>query len=557
MTRNLKKKDAKVLPFDQNAGFYFRQAVRQSDRNNYYDALSLYRKAYEKDAGNQKYVQALAYTLTEMACYEESNQVIFSAFAKGQKSPQSYFILGCNFMGLHDFEKAEDSFEKYASLDPNGEFAEEAEDLMLMLSARETFFFPNGLLDVSPGLEDAERGKFLLDCGEYKKAAKHLKSAVEKNPRLLFARNNLSLAYFCDDKLDLAIETTREVLQEDPDNIHASCNLAIFYNENHDMQALEQTIDYILGLQAEEADDLQKIAVTLCELGFHEQACGKLEELLEYRPYDKKTLHYMAVALFNTDRFDEAMEYWRRIAKLDPENTIAPYYSNLAQKQKQADGKRVLNYYFQVGYDEVARRMRILEKLFEAGCGKELEEEDFRLLLWGLDLGDMNVKRQVLGYLASTGTPRAEAVLRQFILRRSEPDEIKKEVFALLGSMGAAEPYVAYVDDKISEVRVTVIHEAGKDGNFSVVVATALCMMVGYGTKVMQHAIRAWERFSRKNEGLKLRNTDAWAGALEYYTLRSFGEKVTKASVCKKYKVSLQVFNRRLEYLNRDAGEEE
>lgn len=556
MTRNLKKRDAKVLPFEQSAGFYYRQAVRQSDRNNYYDALAFFRKAHEKDAGNQEYVQALAYMLTEMACYEESNQVIFAAFARGQKSPQCYFILGCNFMGLNDFEKAEDSFEKYASLDPEGEFAEEAEDLMLMLSARETFFYRGGLVDVSPGLEDAERGKYLLDCGEYKQAIKYLERSAEKNPALLFARNNLSLAYFCDDRLDEAIETTERVLEEDPGNIHASCNLAIFYNEKKDRDAVARAIDYILGLEAAEADDLQKIAVTMCELGYHKQACGKLKELLEYRPYDKRILHYMAVALFNTGQYDEAVVYWRRIMKLDPENTIAPYYVALALERKEKPEKRLLSYYFQVSYDEMARRMRALDRLFEGTCRKDLPEQDFRLLLWGLDLGDIDVKRKILGYLGSMGTQRAESALRQYILRRSEPDEVKKEVFALLGGMGAAEPYVAYIDDKISEVRVTLIQDSGKDGNFSVVVATALCMMVGYGAKVMQHAIKAWERFSRKNQGMKLRNTEAWSAALEYYTLRQCGEKVTKASVCRKYKVSLQVLNRRLDYLNRDAGEE-
>ena len=58
-------------------------------------------------------------------------------------------------------------------------------------------------------------------------------------PDYLAARNNLALAYYYMGLFSKAKETIGEVLEQEPGNLHALCNLAIFYqNENRTDQVL-------------------------------------------------------------------------------------------------------------------------------------------------------------------------------------------------------------------------------------------------------------------------------------------------------------------------------
>ena len=110
----MEKQSLKIVSFERPADFYFQSALKMIDNTNYLGALPMVRKALEKAPGNLDYMMKYAEILTELSKYEESNSILFEIQmkAKNERS-ECFFGMGCNFIGLGDLDKAEESFEKY------------------------------------------------------------------------------------------------------------------------------------------------------------------------------------------------------------------------------------------------------------------------------------------------------------------------------------------------------------------------------------------------------------------------------------------------------------
>lgn len=544
----------KVLPFDQNGQFYYKKAQKYIDSNNYVDALSFYRKAVDKDPENLNYKMDLAQVFSEMNYYDESNRLLFLVFQKEKNKSECYFGLGCNFMALREYEKAEECFDRYLKIDSEGMYAEDVDDLLDLLRSteyftEEEFYFGN----LSPAKErlykSANKGRELLDAGEYKKAIKCMEKVVKKDPMLVFVRNNLSLAYYCEGDTDKAIEMTKDILAEYPQNIHANCNLAIMLNDCGDETEVSELKKAILGFKTSDPDELHKIAVTLCELKMHKEANSALKELLQYRPYDVKILHYYAISWFNMKNFRESLLLWNRIEKILPENMISNYYKKLTQSFIKEDKEfKELGYHFQVPYEEIIFRVRKINDLLKLSA-EELKQKWGRndwikgLFVWGLCLNDNLLKKGILNAVASMKDAKAEYFLRDFSLRRNVDNDLKKETLLLLSLMGAQEPYMAYMNDNVVEIRVNSTDS--KDRALPVVFQEVVDIAIdGMKTRYKQgyEAVieRIWKHFISSTQPAlwpKIKKPGAWAAALELCYCSVQGLSANKSEIAKRYNI--------------------
>lgn len=555
------KTKQKVVPFEQSGQFYHKKARKHMENNNYINALNLYRKAIEKEPDNIEYLLDISEVFTEMGYYDESNRILFSILQKDKSRVDCYFGLGCNFLGLQEFDKAEECFERYLVMDPHGMYWEDAHDLLYVLKSHEYFVddFEESDSDKKELYQIALRGKDLLDRGKYEEAIRELEKVAKRDSTLIFAKNNLALAYFCVGKLNQAIEISKEVLDEDPYNVHANCNLALFFYENGDTEACGEAIQVVLGLNPEDPEDIHKIAVTLCELKEHDKANRYLRKLLQYKPYDIRVLHYYAVSCFNLGRYKEALLYWDKIAKIDPRNSISTFYKRMANNciinGEECD--RELPYHFQVPYDEIIRRIKALNEFFRLTddelSEKWKENEYFRsLLYWGLDLNDSLIKRAILNVVASFRDEEAEEFLRLFLLRKNEDKKLKQEVVDLLKEIDAAEPYIAYIDNDIVEIKVEIpeVEAFEIPPQLKKVLDLALDKMHGRYREGYEKEIRElWVRFIKllyPDRLPKIRKGEAWAAALElcYCSKHSIDVQktilaeyygITYSTLCKNY----------------------
>lgn len=525
------RKQRKVIPFDQSGQFYYRKAKKHINNNNYLGAVNLYRKAIEKEPHNIEYLLELAEVFTEMGCFDQSSRILFSILQKEKDRVDCYFGLGCNFLGMQDYDRAIECFEKYLDIDPNGVYSEEARDLLDVLEEYEYYEDSYNIFDSdAESIYDlAAEGKYLLDRGEYKKAISKLEKVVKLNPTLTFVKNNLSLAYFCDGKINKAIETSLEVLAMDPQNIHANCNICLFINERDGSESSKKYLDKIVNFKTQDPEELHKIAVTLCELKEHRLANRVLKQLLQYKPYDIRVLHYVAVSHFNLREYKEAIKHWTKISKIDPDNAISDYYIRLAQEYAaNKDSSREIFYHFQVPYDEILRRIKELNNILKLDERELLirwrnDDNLINLLRWGLGLNDDLIKKAIINVVASFNDSKAEEFLREFLLMVNESEELKTEALGLLKQMAAEEPYLAYVDDDILEVKVDLIDDDSFEMplEMEMVLNIATYKMEGRYQQGYEEIIeKIWTKFVKAlypNDLPKIKKYEAWAAALELY----------------------------------------
>ena len=550
MEKTKRKQKSKVLPFEQNADFYQRKALHQLNRNQYIDALNFYKKALEKDSENVDCILSLASLYTEMNCYDESNVILFSLLKREDVPIETYFGLSCNFLGLQDYEKAKESFQKFLELNGDEEVYDEVYDMMDLLEEEEEL--EQDARDNCPGYLAAIKGRSLLDQGDYEKAIEVLQDAVRENQELYYARNNLALAYYYLHQIDKAVEITEKLLAEDTENVHACCNLAIFYYNKKDTAKVEEIVLQLRKLSEEDIEDTQKKALTFCELGYDEDAIVSLRKMIEFKPFDKIILHCAAVACFNLKKYKEAGFYWQSILKLDAHDTIAQYYRTMLDKTPLP--KR-LNYQFQVPYREILRRFAFLNEMVEqtSELKRYRDDEKFLSILnWGLGMDSDDIKRSLFAVMIQIGGEKVEKILKNFALRRHEKDEMKQEALMTLSMMGVKEPYMAYIGGSLCETRINVVSVNDKmPQEYAEVLASCVYHLRRKNKReVIEYAADVWAKIAEKGL-ITIRKVEGWAAALDYYCCIMCGEKLFKHEVCHLYGSSLITVNRCLENIKK------
>ncbi|MDP2891959.1 MAG: tetratricopeptide repeat protein [Bacillota bacterium] len=547
----------KTVPFEQEGDFFHKKACSHLENSNYFEALYFFRKALQKEPDNAEYKLALAQTFTEMGHFEESNRIIAEMLSSGEIYSECYYGMGCNFLGLEEYERAEDSFRQYLSADPEGEFAEEVDELLEAVGEGSN-------ADPSVGLvEDklqrrAFEAKERMDEGDYTGAIAILQGIKPKNEEeAVQIQNGISMAYFCQGDCETAVRMAKSVLAEHPSDLHARCNLLLFAHSMGNEGVKQECLQNITPCETDDPKLLSIIAYTLCETGCHEEAYSRLKKLMQYKPYDTEVIYLSGAAAYNSGRYAEASRLFERLLEIDPEDLVACYYKTLALKcQREKTQQSLAEYSYQLPYDQVIQNIRRINEIIKIGP-EHMEslwkkDEEFQALMkWGMSLKDMTIKRAILELISSFGDARAQKTLRAFIFKREEPDTLKNDVFTMLKYMGAREPYIAYINGKVVEVRVSVFNQSGRPmpAEYSAVIRLAMRNMEKRRDETFSaKAMEIWEKFiAAQGEKLpKLFDHGAWAAALEYYTCTQLNIKAKKFEICKAYGTRASFMYKRL-----------
>ncbi len=467
--KKIENNNNKILSFNQPAEFFIRKAEKHIDAGNLLEALQLYRQVLGMEPENVDYLLSIAQVYSEMGLYAESNDVLLKIAKFGNTPTECLFALGCNYMGMKNYELADEAFEQYLAIDPEGEYAEDIDELFDIIDEED--FEEDGMLhDINRRMvyEKAYEGKKCLDKGDYINAIKLLECVVERDQTIYSAMNNLALSYFFDGKKHKAIEMSKKVLAAQPQNLHACCNLALFYSDMNDHASATAYLEKLGNISDIEPEDMHKIALTYCELGYHEKAFKLFLKIVGFQPYDIRILHFCGLAAYNCGQYADAIGFFVKILKIDPKNSLASYYSVKAEEAKKQGVGKEFEYVYQVQFDEIKRRINYLNECLKQKDSslesKWKNDKYFRsIIYWGLHFGDEYIKKIVLEIMSMFTDAEVEEEFRDFLLKSAETDDIKNDIFMYLKRMGAREPYVAYIKGAIAEVRVGTVSEDIKD----------------------------------------------------------------------------------------------
>ncbi|MDD3840047.1 MAG: tetratricopeptide repeat protein [Clostridia bacterium] len=556
-------KRKKVLSFNRDGDFHYKLAEKYFIRNDYINALKFYRKAVDKEPKNLDYKIRLATILTDMDFFHQSNNILFHIISKDLDCPYCYYLMGCNYLALSEYEKVIDCFYRYIELDPDGDYYDYVINILNVLETQQMII--NEIKRVDDEYREMytliSKGRKLMVEGEYSKAIKNMEKALDIDSSMIDVKNNLAIAYYYIFDINKAIEISRQVIEAQPDNLNACCNLSIFYNAIGQHESSEYFMRKAERLLKDESDIdyLYKFCVTSCKLECNELANKYLKTLAYQKPYDCIILHYLGVSYMRLKKFKKAIDCWDKIIRIKKHDSIALYYRNQAMEAlKTGKAPKSLNYEYQVPEEEFIRRIKLINNLFS--CSKnnfkrkwEQDAEIRDLLHWGLDLYNNDIKAGILNLLGNLDREQCEPIYKEFIKRPDERTKLKRIALEILSKKGAKGPYIAFMKGEYVEVKVCKRGKPARKAKKEDICNFIINSMKDRYEDLDSELIRElWKIVIKSRDNFKRPgnlNPDVLAAAFEYYYCREKGIQMTQKEIARYYKISVSTLSRRYRLL--------
>ncbi len=552
----------KVISLHMDAAFFFEKAVESLDRYHYDKALKYFRRAVEFDPDNPVNHCNMAGVLSEMGNYEESNRILQNIVERIDPSmTECYFYMANNYANMENYEQAEQALIHYLEKDPHGHYIEECEEMIEWLSYELNRPITLEYIRSRAGMYEHDQARLLLEQGKFFEAVELLERFVEKHPDFLAAYNNLSLAYYYTGDLNSCYKAIQTVLQKDPGNVHALCNLAIYCLHVRDEQRLEELRGLLKRIYPFHHEHVFKLAMTLAVLGEHEAARRHFRRLLKDpdAAFDPSLYHYAAVAAYNTGRYREARWMWKQLSLCDPQSEVSRFYLNQLKQLDAEDWPAEISYHYHIPFEEYFISSQHGKGLSEEAKKDPLIRSSF---FWALQYGDDDIKRQAIQTLSHMADEETESVLRNYIMKPDESADLKKLAIYALQTMGVKEPLKAVFEDR--EIVVCSLPLLSKlpewRERWQAVLDKALQETENRFDMIARHDLMTlWIEFLTRTypQVPKIYKEEGWAAALEYLTAKMYRRPVTYQELSQRYGVSETTIRKNVKRMDETCGLQE
>jgi len=550
---NSSKRRPKVISMRLDATFFFERAVQSLDRYHYDKALKYFRRAVEYEPENPVNHCNMAGILSEMGRYEESNDILRSVLDQIDPAmTECYYYLANNYANMELYEAAEEALVSYLENDTEGQFLDEADELLDLLGYELNRPTKIATIKSKENLFAHDKARELLEAGRFAEAVKMLEEIIKRQPDFLAARNNLGLAYYYMGLFDKSVQTISEVLDVEPGNLHALCNLAIFYQHANRDSELKSLMAKLRKTVPFHPEHVFKLATTLGIVGEHREAYRHFCRLLASELSGEPSLHHFAaVAAVNLGLHDRAQRYWQQAQRLDPESEVPSYYLRKLEQIRTGEETPPTHYHYHLPFEEQFRRWESRPSLVSEALRRDpLIRSSF---FWALRHGDRRTKVQVIQALGLVADDEVIESLKAFLIDPEEEDELKRVAVLVLRSIGVQDTLEVTFNGR--QVRLEARRKPGKlpvwDSAWQAVLEQALSQMSGRYDVVQQHDMMTlWVDYLSRvyPEVPKLHRAGGWAAALEYWTAKMHRRSVTYADLVSRYGASQASISR---YANR------
>lgn len=162
--------------------------MRSLDRNHYDKALKYFRKAVEYEPDNPVNHCNMAGILSEMGDYAGSNEILSSVLSDVDSSmTECYFYMANNYANMEQFEEAEKALVTYLEEDEEGQFLDEAEEMMEPLYYELDRPTKLNRIKARQGVVEHDQARVLLEEGKFAQAPS-CSSKFQRNNRICSLR---------------------------------------------------------------------------------------------------------------------------------------------------------------------------------------------------------------------------------------------------------------------------------------------------------------------------------------------------------------------------------
>lgn len=312
----------KILTFNPSGEFYFLRGIEAFQKNNLALSKKYLTRAWQFEPNEPVIACQLAIVHSELGEYDRSNEILYKVLHEIE--PYMYdchYFLANNYAYIGMYNEAVEHANMYLKLMPNGEYADDVRELLEIISF-EADDLKTSILTMDEPYEEEiitrqEQAKKLLEQGKFDDAIERFNDMIVDFPDYWPAYNNLALAHFYKGEKEEALKIVAKVLDENPGNLHALCNLTVFYYyEGKDYKPLLNSLKKIFPISA---DHRFKLAVTFVILKQYEEAYAWLKKMLIHDQIDLSFYYWFAYAAYFVGKEQLAEKAWKKLMLVQPE----------------------------------------------------------------------------------------------------------------------------------------------------------------------------------------------------------------------------------------------
>lgn len=542
-------KKSKIVPFEPDAAFFFERGVRYLNRHDLSRALKSFERAVQCEPSNAVNHCNLAGVLSELGDFEKSNEILHSVLTDlAPEMAECYFYMANNYANLGEYELAEEHVVKYLEVDPTGEFAPDADEMLDVLIHE---FGGGDILRESrrkqhESTKEHDLARTLLEEGKFHEASGLLAKEIELQPEAVAARNNLALAKYYLGHVDAAIELTREVLELEPMNVHALCNLAVFIRQRGEHEEYRQLISLLTKLMPLQFDQGYKLATTLGILGEHQAAYRIFLQLVQFGDRHDPTLYFaLAAASANQHRLKQARQWLLEVQALDPDSGIADYYLQEMDRGIEKGDRVLLSYSYQLPFHLRSNMNAQVHSGAFAKVGAWAKDPSVRSSLYfALFRGPRATKREALQALAVLHDTETIHILRDFVKDPTQGEDMIWNGLFVLQMMHVTGSIDVYMGGQMTTIQLPTKaeHMLSWNPTLEAVFRDVQSAFTVRDSDLIDVAYDIWVRYLMNvySDLPKIVKRSVWSAALEYVVRRTAGRTEPQAIVASRYEVSVK-----------------
>jgi tetratricopeptide (TPR) repeat protein len=311
---------AKILSFHPTGEYYFTKGTKAYHKRELYKAKKYLERALELEPAEPMIACQLAIICTEIGEHGYSNNLLENILDElDPYMTECHYFLANNYAHLGMFKEAYRHASTYLDKEEDGEFCEDAEDLLDLITfesdeTAESLFSQDGLIFKQ------EKAREHLESGNFESAVEVLKETIDEYKEYWSAYNNLALAYFYLGKKEKAFETLEDVLTKSPGNLHALCNLLVFHFYEQNEEKVDQLVKMLEKIRPMLWEHRFKLGSTFALVGRYDLAYKWLKQL-QKQGFDGDGMFYywLATCAYQLGHEQAAHIAWKKVIEQSPE----------------------------------------------------------------------------------------------------------------------------------------------------------------------------------------------------------------------------------------------
>ncbi|MBC1831638.1 hypothetical protein HCA41_03030 [Listeria seeligeri] len=317
-----KKISAKIFPFYPNGQFYFERGVEAFREQRIKEAIRYLVRASELEPGESVILCQLAICYTEIGQFHKSNQLLRDVLEKRDGSMDyCYYFIANNFAYMKDYRRALQYANRYLEMAAEGDYAEEARDLIEVL------------LEETPFGETIENGfsKQEQEFYAYKKeinrylaeedsasACDILKKVIDEKPNFWPAYNQLASLYFEQLKEADGVRVLSDLLARNPGNLLGLCDFFIYHFYKGQREVTDALYAELRDVLPVLSHHKEKLGLIHAMMGDYEEADDLFEQVADLEVTERsKYYYYRAKSAYYIGDVEGAKMFWHSFLECD------------------------------------------------------------------------------------------------------------------------------------------------------------------------------------------------------------------------------------------------